>query len=933
MKGFRYVNDLREQSKIKQLFKSLGIALVISGLGACGTDKTDTEYLQSAKAYLQSGEIDSAVIELKNAIQKNPSNPEARYLLADHYLSLQQGARAEKELKKAIEAGYPEDELVDELAWAYYYQVKFDDLLGSSIQLDSLSDEEKSEILFLRGLANFGLQRRSDAQADFEESAKTTSGSYGKLAEAYNLAILENVDDALATTLAVLDENPDLTEANILAAKLFFLQRNFEKAASHQEKAIEAEPNRLQLYVDMARYQSTADNLDEAEKNIDIVLKVVPSHLPSNLIKARLRFQAKDFEGAKIHAERALEVSEISKEARLLSGMAEFYLRNWEASRSRLKPVIPFTPEGHIARKMIAYAEFKLGYEQSADDILNSIGGGSKSDTSLLSEFGTQMYKRGDADEALKLYGKAAEINPDDSTIKTRLGFLKLQQNDLGGISDLESVIKLNENSLWARTGLVSYHLSKKNFSEAEKLARSLITKKPGQNDGYLLTASVYISQKQFEKAMRTLDEGLTNIPGDAKLMVEKAKVSAYMNNDEEAKTLLDQALKVAPHDKNALVSNYRLDKKHGNTDDAVSLIKKARESSDTDDTYTLLYAIILIDQGDRQGAYEELSEIAEDSPQFIRSQMAMGSIKAQTGDFKSAEKHFDTVIDLDGTFKEAYLGKIQSQVRTDQLNDALATVAEAQKSFPGDKQIELREIEILLQMDRANLARSKIGRFNVLHGHSDVLETIQGIHAAKAGDFKAALQFFKKANKISSTTRSIISIAQMHMKLGQKKAAVSVIKDWLKNHPKDMAAKMYFANLNLNSDHSAAIEQYKQLLKENGNNLIALNNLAWALGEQGSIQEALTYAEKAYKLRAVPPVIDTYAFLLFQSGEHEKALPLLKLAHEKELQDGSIAYHYALALSQAGKKNEAKEILLKITKEDFPELNKAKALLKQINN
>ncbi len=932
MKGFRYVSNLPEKNQ-KIWFKALMVALVFSGLGACSADKTESEYIQSAKSYLESGDSKSAVIELKNAIQANSSNPESRYLLANYYLSQQQGAQAEKELQKAIDAGYPASELVNEFTRAYYYQYKFDDLIATSIQLDSLSDEDKSEVLFLRGLVNLALRRKPDAQADFEESARTTSDIYGKLAHAYNLAISEQIDEAILITLAVLKENPDLAEASILASRLFFTKQDLEKAIDYLEKAIASEPNRLQLYVDLARYQSMAQDFESAEKNIDIILKIAPNHLPSNLIKAGLRLRSKDFEEAKVHAEMALAVSEVNKQAKLLSGMANFYLENWEASRNRLKAVVPFTPDGHVARRMLAYTEFKLGYAQNADDILNSIGQAGKSDTSLLSEFGSQMAKRGDVDEALKLYGKAAEISPENTAIKTQLGFLKLQQNNLDGISDLESVIDLDKDAVWARSGLVGYYLSTQNYAKAEKLSRSLIATKPNETDGYILSASVYVAQKQFKNALKVLNEGLAKIPDNVKLLVEKAKISAYMDKDQDAQKYIAQALEVSPNDKNALVANYRLGKKLGNIQKPLALIKKAKESGETDDSYTLLYSLMLIDQGNRQKAYAVLATIPKTSRQFTRSQLAMGNIKAEVGEFERAIEHFDTVIGLDNQLKAAYLGKIESQIRIGKLEEALASIERARKAFPSEKQIQLKEIELLLQLDRSNQAKSKIGRFSAVHGPSKLLEIIRGQHAARSGDNRSALQFFQNAHKIAPTTRSLISIAQMYAKLQQRDSAVNLVKDWLKAHPKDMAVKMYYANLNLETDHSAAIVQYRQLLRENGNNLIALNNLAWALGEQGSIQEALAYAERAYKLKAVPPVIDTYAFLLFQNGEHEQALPLLKLAHEKAASDHSIAYHYALALNQAGNQGEAKALLQKISKEKFPEVKKAKALLKQIDN
>src|ERR1700692_1212802 len=56
--------------------------------GACDRAQhyTDAEYVQRAKAFQDQGKPDSALIELKNALQKNPKNVEARGQLAEVYI-------------------------------------------------------------------------------------------------------------------------------------------------------------------------------------------------------------------------------------------------------------------------------------------------------------------------------------------------------------------------------------------------------------------------------------------------------------------------------------------------------------------------------------------------------------------------------------------------------------------------------------------------------------------------------------------------------------------------------------------------------------------------------------------------------------------------------------------------------------------------------
>ena len=84
---------------------------------------------------------------------------------------------------------------------------------------------------------------------------------------------------------------------------------------------------------------------------------------------------------------------------------------------------------------------------------------------------------------------------------------------------------------------------------------------------------------------------------------------------------------------------------------------------------------------------------------------------------------------------------------------------------------------------------------------------------------------------------------------------------------------------------------------------------MAWALGETGNVTEAITYAEKAHKLKPnLAQIMDTYGYLLLLSGNVEQARDMLALAHNKLQEEPTIAYHYAMALKRHGNINLALE-------------------------
>jgi Flp pilus assembly protein TadD len=68
---------------------------------ACGQTSDPVALIAKAQAYRKNGDYPAAIIELRNALQLNPENGEARYLLGTAYLESGDAAFATVELKTA----------------------------------------------------------------------------------------------------------------------------------------------------------------------------------------------------------------------------------------------------------------------------------------------------------------------------------------------------------------------------------------------------------------------------------------------------------------------------------------------------------------------------------------------------------------------------------------------------------------------------------------------------------------------------------------------------------------------------------------------------------------------------------------------------------------------------------------------------------------
>ena len=83
---------------------TVSAVLLAAMLAACGQDSPE-RLMQSARDYLAARDDRAAAIQLRNALQREPRNAEARYLLAQVLARGGDLASAEKEYRRAAEYG------------------------------------------------------------------------------------------------------------------------------------------------------------------------------------------------------------------------------------------------------------------------------------------------------------------------------------------------------------------------------------------------------------------------------------------------------------------------------------------------------------------------------------------------------------------------------------------------------------------------------------------------------------------------------------------------------------------------------------------------------------------------------------------------------------------------------------------------------------
>jgi tetratricopeptide (TPR) repeat protein len=129
---------------------------------------------------------------------------------------------------------------------------------------------------------------------------------------------------------------------------------------------------------------------------------------------------------------------------------------------------------------------------------------------------------------------------------------------------------------------------------------------------------------------------------------------------------------------------------------------------------------------------------------------------------------------------------------------------------------------------------------------------------------------------------------------------------------PRLIAAQMQLAMLYASrQDYDKSIDRYRRVLAVDAENTVAMNNLAYYLAEHGHApEEALTIAQRAFRLAPEPAYADTVGWIHHLLGNDNAAVPFIDLAVVGLPRDPDVLIHAATIHAAVGQTDRARREL-----------------------
>ena len=923
-------NDCRQVWCRAHARKTWCTTIFLLCLVACGEAVDPAELLNKGRALLDSGDIASALIELKNAVQGAPDNAEARFALGRAYLQSANAEAALKELKRARSLGMVSDELNRSITRAL---INSGDMGEAATELALNIDESDSEWIALQGLLDFNVGRYEEAQAGFERSLELDPNNVDANRGAIRVAIqLGNTEQARSFVEGALKVSQDDFDVWLLKGDLERQDKKFTEALEAYTKALEIIPLSPVALLQRAAVRVALSDNGGALEDLAAIGDASNEDPRALYLRALIAVQKDRQIEALRYLRQILQVIPNHRESLRLAAQLHFKMNEHREAESYLNRLLTIDPANEEYRRMIGAVQLADGRLDTGMGDMENVDIETLSDPSLLALLGTAFLKHGKFADGTRSLERAHELAPESVPIRTQLAFSKMRSGNLtDALAELAAIRADDPSFLLAGILQAFGNASNQKQTESLQIVNELIEQQPDLPVLYNVRGYLYDIFEEPEKAAADFATALERDPKFHPAIFNLARLAMKANDTQGSRKLLRRVLEQAPNQPQALLALASIFEREGNESEALQLWEQARANNPTAVEPRIYLARYYRGKKNVPVAYnmaQEAYDLAPYSPaaqfEFAICNMSSGKPEESIPIIKAMIERFPDSEQAMELLAQAYNQKGDVEGLESTLLDLLNRFPDAIKARVALARLHLKRKDFVAA---AKLANELIADDEAqAEGY-----TLQGDIIFAQGAMAEAVVAYRKAHQQKPTTESLLKLYAAHQQTGGDSA---MLDEWLVEHDDDIPVRMTKAMDDISAErHSEAILHYEKILEAVPGHIVALNNLAWIFDEKDD-DRAIEYARRAYE--AAPTraeIVDTYGWIMLRKGNGEQAVELLTKAAEGAPDNNDIRYHFASALAKSGDGQKAIQELETILSNEaaFPSRAEAATLLEEL--
>lgn len=794
----------------------LGVASLL--LSACGQSKTEAQYVQDAQAQLTAGNVPAAVIDLRNALQKNSGNLEARTLLARGLIEQADATGAQGELATAAQDGADPGHLAQLRSEADLLSGDPTKALADAAIPKSASPELAAGILSARVSALMRLGRLGEARDAIDTGLPNDPNSLDLLMVRVQLALAEKDIAAAKSYLEAAGKlAPDDYRVVTLKGDTAFAAGDFATAEAVYSGLLKAHSWNLQTRLRLARVQIARQEVRAAEATLAVLLKAAPRDPNVNYFEAVAKYQAHDYAAALSYSQTSLGAVKTYAPAQLVAGASSYALGQLEQASNYLTHYVFDVPTDVQARMLLANVQIRLGHPQDAVTTLKpavsisavaasgtdekSADVKSSDDVRLLALIGTAAARGGNFEDAAHYFQAAVEKNPDNTALREGLGSAELSLGQTeSGLAELERAANKDPAAVAPEVVLFLGYIRNKDFAKALDTAERLAKNRPQDPVGDDLIGLAHALKGESDAAKAAWTKALQLHADDPMALRNLAALAIKEGQFAAAAQYYERLLKADPKDATATIALAQVELRQGKVAEATTTLQKAIAADPGTDAPREALARLELAQGHAQNALNTVASVLTAHPDNSAALEITGSAQLALGQVEAARSTFQTLVGA--APKSAASHQLLGTAYLAQ-NDAAAALRELKTALeldPMDDSAKLLEAQALAAERQYADALKLIPPLETSYPTAIKVKELKGLIALAQNRADDAAAAFTDALKLGDNGPDRERLAQAEAREGHIDAAVNTLQPWVAAHPADATAQLALIGIRLDA-------------------------------------------------------------------------------------------------------------------------------------
>ena len=604
---------------MKKSREFLAAITVTFALVACQDERSDVQYVATANDRITAGDFRGATIELKNALQQNPENVEARCLLGEVYLREGNAAGAEKELNRASELGVSEDTVLPSLARALLTLGKYNEL--ADLPADKMSDgRQRAVVLAAKGLGKLA-EGDSGAAADLVDQAVSLApGSvYVVVARAQVMAAANEKQLARQELEKAFVLDANYAPAWSLAGDLHSANNELADAEQAYSKAIDGQSNDLVSRFKRALIRIRQTDFEGAQSDIDALKKIAPRSLEASYAQGLLSFNTKDFKKAQAAFDDVLVFDEKNTSALFYLAYTHLIQNNLDQAEHYVERFVALAQSSVAGQVLLAAISYSKGDFAKAENLINPIVRTQPNNQLATDLLARALIQQNKTTEAVRLLEEEVERQPDSASTKLRLAVVLLASDAVDrGTAVIEEALALDPKLTQAHILRVTNFLNQKAFAQAVNAAKAFVAQYPQSSMAHDMMGAAYLQSGQLGDAKRAFMRADELAPGDLAANRNLAQMAIAQKDYVAAHGFYSNILSKDKGNLYALLDLAALDAMQNDEKAMVSRLEEAAKANPEASQPRLMLARYYLARGKPgqvPGIMRELSETASNTP------------------------------------------------------------------------------------------------------------------------------------------------------------------------------------------------------------------------------------------------------------------------------------------------------------------------------